>query len=286
MIAEKLPKIILSKIKKENIKPKPRLYFLLKNILFWIIFAASAILGARAVGVIIFIVFKSDFGFLMRAPGPIFMPLLRIFPFFWVIFFLLFLLFAAAGLHQTKKGYKLSTVQLVGINILLSLVIGIVSYVIGDAENFENTFRHRAFFYTGIEERIADFWSNSEQGRLAGTIIEAQDNQTLLLDDFSKKRWVVDYSGSKERGRIRLEPGEEIRLTGKVVSESGFKAEILAPWHMPEPFFREPPADRFLPPPFPPTPLAESSPPSSSSPPLPSSLTFPPLPPPPPPPHF
>lgn len=232
-MSKKLSNSVLRKIKKNKIKPRPKWHFLIKNILFWTVFGLCVILGAKAVGITLFALTESHFLFIAKAHGPIFLPWLRIFPFPWLIFFLLFLLLASYGLHHTKKGYKLSTTKLVKVNLLLSLILGIVSCESGLAENFERNFHPP--FYKNIEQRQKEVWSNPQEGRLAGTIIEIKNDQTLLLDDFNQKRWVVDYQESQMQGEATLQPEEKIRLVGEIISENNFKAEIIGPWGKPKP---------------------------------------------------
>ena len=242
MPPKKLSQSVLKKIKKEKIKPRPKWHFLIKNSLFWAIFGMAALLGAKAIGIIIFILTEANFLLIWQSRGPHFSILLRIFPFFWIIFLLLFLFLASEGLHHTEKGYKIPLPKLIGINILISLILGVASYGLGYAEKFEHFFGQRAPFYAGFRQEHTQIWSNPGEGRLAGTIIEIQNNQILLLDDFNQKRWTVDYQASQTRGPVTLEVNEKIRLVGEVVDENEFKATIISPWEKTKPFgrFREP----------------------------------------------
>ncbi|MDP2691481.1 MAG: hypothetical protein U1C97_03440 [Candidatus Gracilibacteria bacterium] len=137
MSTKKLSSSVLSKIQEEHIKPIPKWHYWIKNGLFWTIFLLSAFIGGRGISVIMRIYSESDLGFIMLSHGPFLPPFLTILPLFWIIFFLLFLLFAAYGLHSTKKGYRFSTTKLIALNLGIALVIGIGAFALGDAPGFE-----------------------------------------------------------------------------------------------------------------------------------------------------
>src|SRR5665648_1197459 len=51
---------VLKKIKDNNIKPKPRWYFITKNYFIWLIFGISIILGSFAFSMVLFIIKQLD----------------------------------------------------------------------------------------------------------------------------------------------------------------------------------------------------------------------------------
>jgi hypothetical protein len=223
MTSKKLSNSVLDKIKKEEIAPRPAWHFLAKNGFFWLIFGIAAILGARAVGVLIFMYFELDVQFLF---------LIKAFPAFWVIFILLFIIFAMTGLHQTKHGYRLSIQRLLGINLMISLALGSLSYGVGDAAAFELKMAERAPILRSVEEHKQRVWNGPENGRLAGEISSVDDEAQLMLVDFKGNEWEVSYDDAELVRDVELEEGLSIRLDGESLDDFEFEASRIGPWDL------------------------------------------------------
>jgi hypothetical protein len=239
----KLSVTILKRIKIEEIKQRPSWHFWLKNSAFWIIFGLAALIGGRAIGVMGMVFNDVDLPFLMEAHGPVIHHLATILPLFWMVFFLLFLLLANYGLHHTKKGYKFGTTKLVGINLIISLIIGGGAFLIEDGEYFEKMVHEKAPIFKKMEDKRRQVWSNPDEGRIAGTIVIIQDETILVLDDFNNTTWTVNYSEAKMRRRFDLREGIKIGIVGNIRQQEEqqisqqegstvtFIADKIGPWH-------------------------------------------------------
>ncbi len=236
----KLSQHILEKIKNEDLKPTSKWVFRAKNGLFWGIFAGAAITGSRAIAVLIRIVSDSEFLLATSAQGGFIPPLRHLLHPFWLLFFLLFLLFASYGLHQTKNGYRFQTWKLIILNLFISLVIGVGGFLVGDGERFEKYIHDRAPFFKMHEENQRLLWSAPDQGRLGGEIIEIQDEKLLILNAFDESIWTVDYQNSEQRKKFTPEVGYLVRIVGKSSGENTFIAEIMKPWKKLAPDKRRP----------------------------------------------
>ncbi len=231
---------ILDKIKKEEIQPTSKWVFIMKNSLFWIIFCIAAITGGRAFAVVIRVAHETELGFAMQARGGMFPPFMRILPVFWVLFFLLFLIFSAYGLHHTKKGYKLQTYKLILINLFISALIGTAAFLAGDGERFEKYIHDRAPIFKMHEEKQRLLWSEPDEGRLGGEIIELKQEMIIILSAFDDETWTVDYSESERRKNFEPEIGYLVRIVGEQQGEKLFKAESIGPWKKLPPEKRRP----------------------------------------------
>ncbi len=225
---------ILKKIQSEEIKQRPAWHFWMKNA-FWIIFALSAFIGGRAIGVIAMVLSETDLPFFMEAHGPFMHHITNILPFFWILFFLLFLLLANYGLHHTKKGYKLSMAKLISINLITSIIIGGGAFLLNDGERFEELVHKNAPVFRKLEDNRRQIWSNPDEGRIAGTILIIENESILILDDFNKSTWVINYSDAKMRRSFDLRTGIKISIIGENTSQTQntltFTANKISPWH-------------------------------------------------------
>ncbi|MDP3976199.1 MAG: hypothetical protein Q8P95_04770 [bacterium] len=224
---------ILRKIKEKAITPRPAWHFWLKNSIFWSIFSVCVLVGAKAVAMSTYALIETDFELLFRFTHHPFWAMGRLFPAGWIILFLLFIIMALAGLQHTRNGYKWSAGKLIGINLLISLLLGLSAYAAGTPEQFEQFIHRRAPYIPHNEGSKEQVWSQPEEGRLAGTIISITDGQILLLDDFAQRQWTVEYGDSEYRGPVKMETGEKIRLGGEQLDEQRFRANIIAPWKKP-----------------------------------------------------
>lgn len=230
MTKTKFSDSILEKIKAQEVTQKSRWYFVFKNGLFWTIFSIAVLFGALGFSVILFSFFESDFdlfSFFNPHHQQIFWSLL---PLFWFGFFTLFLGFSVWGIHATRKGYKLSILLLLGINIFSSMALGSVFYGFGGGEKLERIFDERAPFYEGLEHRMKRVWQNPDQGRLAGEILEIRSDETLLVfNSFQGKQWIVQYRDARIPKR-ELRVGMPIKILGKRGQNDLFLASEIRPF--------------------------------------------------------
>ena len=235
----KLSQSILSKIEKEHITPTPKWVFWIKNCVFWFIFVVAVLIGARAIGVVIKVLNAPDFAMFMESNGGIVKPLWAVLPLFWISFFSLFVIFAILGLHQTRHGYRLSIMKLVGINIFLSRIVGAGSYAAGDAHRFEEQTKRLAPFIKTAEERREQIWSEPEEGRLAGIVVEVSNGQVILLNDLMHQQWQVTLTEAKIWDQLVIQPQIKVRISGQKIDENQFEAFIISPWKAPSHPFKK-----------------------------------------------
>jgi hypothetical protein len=68
-----------------------------------------------------------------------------------------------------------------------------------------------------------------EQGNLSGTIT-ASYGDSIQLKDFNNKIWTITLTNAEIVPAVRLEEGEMIKLTGKMLSDDRFEGEKIRPW--------------------------------------------------------
>ena len=131
---------LLNTIINEKIKPVPKWKFQFKNgslIFLWSIFITT---GAISFSIILFTIQQSDFILLDHAGHSIGEMVLVILPIAWFSILFLFLLGSIYAGYTSKKGYKFAFSKLMGLNLGLSLVAGILFFILGGSIYFEKTF--------------------------------------------------------------------------------------------------------------------------------------------------
>lgn len=179
--------IIKENIEKNNIKPLPKYYFIIKNILFAIIFLISIFFGSIVTSLIIYSVLEGGF----EGIDPIYTELIKSLPFIWIFFFCIFSIIALWGIKHFPKTYKFSSTFFILINILLTLFLGIILYFFEFPETFEKYERHIPF-HTPVEKNILKKWNDPQKGFLSGEVIDINlENNEITVKNIENKVWKV-----------------------------------------------------------------------------------------------
>lgn len=216
---------ILEKIKEEHIKLKPKWEFLLKNYVIWALFVVAIIIGSLAFGVMIFMVFHTDWQYSTGQIGLV-RNLLISLPYFWFLILIIFLAIAFYNLKHTKKGYKYNPLLIVSSSILISIIIGSVVYALGGGEKLEDIFYRRVPFYQQIMKFRGRMLLNPERGVIPGVIVEVSQNN-IKIRDFRGNIWSITTSTDQ------FTVGQRIILFGKKISGEKFESNIIRPWFLP-----------------------------------------------------
>ena len=151
-------KKIIEKIRKENIKPIPKWYFLVPNILIWLVFILLVFVGAAAFSVILLSIQQTDFDLVSHIPHSRMEWILGLLPFFWIFLLFIFLVAAIFTFKKSKKGYKFSWPRLFGLSTAASIFLGILFFIGGGSHWLENTFAQQVSFYQSIQEKKQRIW--------------------------------------------------------------------------------------------------------------------------------
>lgn len=223
-------KKIINKIKKENIKPMPKWYFVVPNILIWLVFILLVFIGAAAFSVILLSIEQTDFDLISHITHSRTELILGLLPFFWIVVLLIFLVAAIFTFKKSKKGYKFGWLRLLGYSTLISILLGALFFVEGGSHWLESTFAKQVSYYESINEKKQKMWMRPEEGFLSGTI-EKVDSNILQLIDFNANKWDVDYREARIPRRVFLEKGVQIKLIGKITNVHTFQAKEFRPWN-------------------------------------------------------
>jgi len=222
---------LLQRIKTEKIVPKSKSRFIIKNIIFWIIFIISLIIGGLAVSIILFAFIENELDLINNFTGSKLKMFLSFLPIFWIISAIIFLVLSIFGVRYTKTGYRYSPFLIISINIILSIILGITFYFTGGAKTIEQLFAKNISIYNSVEEKKVALWSNPEQGFLSGKIIEKnKENDFFTLEDFNQKKWKIEFKNADIKNRVTIQEKEQIKIIGKISQDDIFIAKEIRPW--------------------------------------------------------
>lgn len=220
---------LIQTIKERRIRPVPKFLFTGRELLLWGVFALSALLGAAAFSVILFSIQQTDFYLLQHSSHSRLEMLLSLLPFVWVAFLLVFLGLSMFSFRNSRRGYKWRLTQLAAYSFGFSVLLGTFFFLAGGAARLERAFDVRVSIYQSIEEKKIKLWSMPEQGYLSG-IIETVEADEMTIRDFNGKIWAVDISNAFIAPALALDAGEQVKMTGRMITEGQFDAEGIRPW--------------------------------------------------------
>jgi len=223
---------IIQKIKEDKIIPKPKWSFFLKNYVVWAFGAVSVFLGAISFSLIIYL-FKSGGDDLLgrHLSGNSWELFLAVVPIFWLLFLALFTFLAYLNIKKTKGAYKHSPLIIFFSSVVVSIALGATFFMFGAGQKFDDLLGRNAhpFLYKYFMNPQIDFWSNPEDGRLSGLVSEINEDQSFLVIDIDKKKWVVYFSNTPLRRSVDIRVGSILKFIGEKISDTEFQASEILP---------------------------------------------------------
>jgi hypothetical protein len=220
---------LIEKIQTRQVRPLPRWRHVFKDTLSWVLFILCALVGSLAFSVILFVIQQVDFDLISHMGHSRFELLLGLVPFFWIIAMVVLLVLAILSIKNSKKGYKFTSLSLIGLSVAFSILLGTLFFISGGGNWLENAFAIQVQTYESVQERKLQVWSDPENGFLSGTIINPGDS-TFELRDFKGTSWIISHKGADIVPAVTLEDGEKIKMMGKITSENHFSADMIRPW--------------------------------------------------------
>jgi len=228
---------LLEKIQNEKISQTQSWVFTIQNIALWAIYSILILLGSISFSILLFSFLNTDIDILHHITHSSFEFFLAIAPILWVGLLFLFLFIAYFGLQYTKKGYKYTLFQIVGINIGISIILGNTMYFLGGAEKIDKTLGDMVSEYESMEKRKISHWSHPEEGILSGEILKIDQN-TIKIRDFYQKIWIIDIQNTETKGNskenILIQKNNKIKIFGNMLKNipdnTIFIADEIRPW--------------------------------------------------------
>jgi hypothetical protein len=226
-----ISKDILKKIKQQAIHPIPRWKFLLKNYGIWLVFGSIVLLGGLSVSVVIFMLTDHDWSIYKNLDKGFFEYMVLSIPYFWFLLISIFLVFAWYDLKKTKTGYKYNFVKIGTINILASVVLGILFFYAGLGVRIDRIFADNIPYYQNIHRYSRPgIWQNPEKGLLVGQVVDIAADGSFHIRDLENTNWLINCLNYILCSGIIEEPGNLVRLIGKEMGDHIFQVTEVRPW--------------------------------------------------------
>lgn len=136
---------IINRIREKNIFPKPKIFFILKNISFWFFSILSILIGAISFATILHNI--SDKKELFQNFSYL--------PIFWIFILIIFLIISINNYRKTNNFYKYNIYFIFIIIIIFSFILGVLMFSFGVGEKTEQLSQKYLPFYEK-HQRITD----------------------------------------------------------------------------------------------------------------------------------
>ena len=235
MEKEEFVKKLAEKIETEQLQPKPKWEFVVKNWVFFIMVGLSVILGSFAVATSIFLINDQDWDIYQRLHHNFIQHLFLSIPYIWIITIIILVVIAYTSFTKTKSGYKYASYQIIIGSILASLIFGGIIYAAGFDSGLHELFSKQIPGYRNLVYDKNRVWHRPEDGLIAGEITVIKNENSFEIRDFiDDKKWLIltdektdwEYQG-------QANPGMKIRIIGTRLPEGQFQAKTIRPWKLP-----------------------------------------------------
>ena len=192
MEKENFAQNIINKIREDKLEPKPRWHFILKNYFLWLFGLLSIIIGSLSVSVLMYLInhshitINSDSGYLKSVIISL--------PYFWFLFFSLFVFIVYYNIKHLKKGYKYSPYLIVVASFLMTIILGQALYFSGVAKKIDDVLGVNSGLYQEIFNPSVKHVFNPGQGRLVGVIPTPHNEDLIELVDINGETWALIMS--------------------------------------------------------------------------------------------
>lgn len=219
---------LVEKIKLDNLTPKPRWQFLLKDYAIWLSGALSLLMGAAAVAVMIYLVQYNDWDLIAHTRQSFAEYVLLTLPYFWLAFLALFIFILNYNLRHTGRTYRYPWTVIAGVSALASLLLGSLLYAAGWGSKIDDVLGAKLPIYDQVINRHVIYWNHPEEGRLAGVVAEIFENGEIAIIAPDGRRWQVTATSGPLSGH-NFKAGDPIRVIGQEFEKGYFRVQIMKP---------------------------------------------------------
>jgi hypothetical protein len=217
---------IIEKIQEQDIKPLPKTYFVAKNILLWILWVISVMVGALAFSVIEHMISNNDWDMYKYVSDNFFAFMLSTLPYFWIIIMIAFVITAYINFIHTKGAYKHRIQTIVASSLIFSLLLGFGFSSAQVGKKVDEVLTKSIPEYRQQKElKESEMWNNAERGVLSGEILEIKDKD-FILKCCCGYIWNVTGYDAKD---LYQKGYKQVRVFGEKLEGKNFKALEVRP---------------------------------------------------------
>jgi hypothetical protein len=211
---------LLARIEAEGVSPRSKMFYLGRECVVWILWLLSAVVGALAIAVSLYVYSHSQYAIYEAAHMNTFTYLVEALPYIWVLTFVLMVVVGLYNLRHTKKGYKYPLWTLLASSVVLSILFGLVMQKLGVGYVVDDILGKNVSMYMSQDKMTEKMWQNPDEGRLIGNQVlsTVSPTSTVVFEDIRGKRWQVTVSDLPENEVSLLASGKDVLIIGRITN--------------------------------------------------------------------
>ena len=217
----KASKEALEKIMRGEVKQRSRWYFFFQNMILWAVGTLSVIAGSLLVSLMIFTVMNCDASVHHEVYGQIVSRVTILLVIVWILLTGGFIMLSDLAIRRTKRGYMYPLHIILIIDIILSIVFGMMFYVFGVGSFVDDALDGHMDHYSGLEKRRADLFHKPEKGLLVGRVVHVDDD-FVEIATMSSGLWIVFTNDLNVDASQQLQAGSDVIFAGEKINGEQF----------------------------------------------------------------
>ncbi len=228
---------LVAKLDADQLAPRPRWQFLLKDYALWLSGISALLLGAAAFAVIIYLLQYSDWEMASQTEQGFSEYLLLTLPYFWLACLALFIFILNYNLRHTGRTYRYHWLLISSASVVASLFLGILLYAGGWGDKIDDVLGAKLPSYGQVINRHMIYWNQPQSGRLSGVVSRISPAGEVFLVAPDGSEWQV-FATSGPLVEYEFQVGDPIRAVGRARSEGSFQIHIMKKVHPGRAFMR------------------------------------------------
>ncbi len=224
---------VFNVISEKNIKPKPKIHFLLHEWFIWALAIFAFFIGVISTSLTIYIFNASRFiehHIKLSKIEFIFQTI----PFLWLLLLMFGVFYMAHAIKETKKGYKWSSSWIILMAIISSVLFGFIAHAFGFSNYLDDYLLAEMPYYKEFTNYHERHWMNPEAGVMAGVVIDVSNNNVILRRFDGKEFKIITNENTNFDIVEDLNEGMKIRVVGTTTSIDGsevFEVFSVSPFY-------------------------------------------------------
>lgn len=225
---------LFERIEAESITPTPKMAFVASEWGIWLVWVLTVVFGAAALAISGYVAMSAHYAIYEATHENFLTFMVAIMPYIWVGLFALMTYISVYEIKKTKRGYRYSTVLILGSNVLFTILGAMLLHCLGLGYTLDKKLGEQIGMYMSLEKKEQMMWQTPNQGRLLGVIepvaVEGREEVILNFKDIKGVLWRLSTAELSERERLLLGRAMPVRLLGTTTSEFSFHVCGVFPW--------------------------------------------------------
>lgn len=226
---------LFERIDAEAITPTSKLSFMATEVAIWLVWVLTVIFGAMALAISGYVTMSAQYAIYEATHENFLTFMVAIMPYIWVGLFALMTYISVYEIKKTKRGYRYSTVMVLGSNVIFTIFGAMLLHCLGLGYTLDKKLGEQIGMYMSLEKRQEMMWQMPAAGRLIGVLEPVQTTAetavpVLNFKDKAGVLWRLSVEELSEHELVLLNRALPVRLLGTTTSEFSFHACGVFPW--------------------------------------------------------